>query len=139
MEALKRGNQCFSHQNSCGNGRPGGCASHRASYLPVLLCARLLRSEHISEAREKYAKYHQYDSGCANNQIPVQCEYYALEGISELVHTIDLVKANLNTDLNVCGIFLTMYDKENIFTKAIELGVAEWTMRATYMIGMGFV
>ena len=45
--------------------------------------------------------------------IPVQTEYYALEGISELVHTIDLVKANLNAKLNVFGIFLTMYDSRN--------------------------
>lgn len=45
--------------------------------------------------------------------IPVQTEYYALEGISELVHTIDLVKENLNPDLNICGIFLTMYDSRN--------------------------
>ncbi|MBX7147567.1 AAA family ATPase [bacterium] len=45
--------------------------------------------------------------------IPVQCEYYALEGISELVHTIDMIKENLNPDLNLGGIFLTMFDKRN--------------------------
>ncbi|MBF0104682.1 MAG: ParA family protein [Deltaproteobacteria bacterium] len=45
--------------------------------------------------------------------IPVQTEYYALEGISELVHTIDLVKKGLNPDLRILGIFLTMYDSRN--------------------------
>ena len=45
--------------------------------------------------------------------IPVQTEYYALEGISELVHTIDLVKQSLNTDLKICGIVMTMYDSRN--------------------------
>lgn len=45
--------------------------------------------------------------------IPVQTEYYALEGISELVSTIDLVKESLNKDLNILGIFLTMYDSRN--------------------------
>lgn len=45
--------------------------------------------------------------------IPVQTEYYALEGISELVHTIDLIKGNLNPELEICGIILTMYDSRN--------------------------
>jgi len=45
--------------------------------------------------------------------IPVQCEYYALEGISELVHTIDLLKQNLNPDLQIGGIILTMFDSRN--------------------------
>lgn len=45
--------------------------------------------------------------------IPVQCEYYALEGISELAHTIELIKQNLNPDLQIGGIILTMFDKRN--------------------------
>lgn len=45
--------------------------------------------------------------------IPVQSEYYALEGISELVNTIDLVKQSLNIDLKIGGIFMTMYDSRN--------------------------
>jgi len=45
--------------------------------------------------------------------IPVQCEYYALEGISELVHTIDLIQQNLNTELTIAGIVLTMFDSRN--------------------------
>ncbi len=45
--------------------------------------------------------------------IPVQCEYYALEGLSQLVYAIDLVKQGLNPDLQVLGVLLTMYDKRN--------------------------
>jgi len=45
--------------------------------------------------------------------IPVQTEYYALEGISELMNTISLIRDNLNPDLRVGGIILTMYDSRN--------------------------
>lgn len=42
--------------------------------------------------------------------IPLQCEYYALEGLSQLMRTIDLVKASLNPSLSLEGILLTMFD-----------------------------
>ena len=42
--------------------------------------------------------------------IPLQCEYYALEGLTQLLATLDLVRDNLNPELNVHGIVLTMYD-----------------------------
>lgn len=42
--------------------------------------------------------------------IPIQCEYYALEGLSQLLKTIEMIKAHLNTDLNVSTILLTMFD-----------------------------
>ncbi len=45
--------------------------------------------------------------------VPVQTEYYALEGISELMNTISLIKENLNPELRVGGIILTMYDSRN--------------------------
>lgn len=45
--------------------------------------------------------------------IPVQCEYYALEGLGQLLNTIELVRGGLNTDLQVLGVLLTMYDKRN--------------------------
>jgi chromosome partitioning protein len=45
--------------------------------------------------------------------IPVQCEYYALEGLSQLVKTIDLVRNSLNPQLKILGVLLTMYDKRN--------------------------
>jgi len=42
--------------------------------------------------------------------VPIQCEYYALEGLGQLVDTIDLVRENLNEDLEVKGVVMTMYD-----------------------------
>lgn len=42
--------------------------------------------------------------------IPVQCEYYALEGISQLVKTLDLVKNSLNEKLEILGVVMTMFD-----------------------------
>ena len=43
--------------------------------------------------------------------IPIQCEYYALEGLGQLLHTIKLVQSNLNPGLEIEGVLLTMYDK----------------------------
>ncbi|MGQ0506775.1 MAG: ParA family protein [Myxococcaceae bacterium] len=53
--------------------------------------------------------------------IPLQCEYYALEGLSQLMHTIDLVKQGLNPDLVTEGILLTMFDgRANIAHQVAE-------------------
>jgi len=43
--------------------------------------------------------------------IPIQCEYYALEGLGQLLHTVKLVQSNLNPGLEIEGVLLTMYDK----------------------------
>ena len=45
--------------------------------------------------------------------IPLQCEYYPMEGLSQLLKTIELIKNNLNPDLKIEGILLTMFDKRN--------------------------
>ncbi|MBU1202440.1 AAA family ATPase [Patescibacteria group bacterium] len=45
--------------------------------------------------------------------IPVQCEYYALEGLSQLLNTINLIKEHLQPDLNILGAVMTMYDSRN--------------------------
>jgi chromosome partitioning protein len=45
--------------------------------------------------------------------VPLQCEYYALEGLSHLVNTIDMVRQSLNPGLEILGILLTMYDGRN--------------------------
>ena len=42
--------------------------------------------------------------------VPIQCEYYALEGLSQLIHTIELVQERLNPNLEIEGVVFTMYD-----------------------------
>ena len=49
-------------------------------------------------------------SACDSVIIPIQCEYYALEGLSELIYTIELVKERLNNKLEIEGVVFTMYD-----------------------------
>ena len=58
--------------------------------------------------------------------IPVQCEFFALEGLSKLIKTINLVKANLNVNLKLNGIILTMYDKRNSLSSLIEKEAREY-------------
>lgn len=43
--------------------------------------------------------------------VPIQCEYYALEGVSQLLSTIRLIQKNLNPNLNIIGVLLTMFDR----------------------------
>lgn len=52
--------------------------------------------------------------------IPLQCEYYALEGLGQLMHTIELVKSSLNPKLEVMGIVLTMFDGRNSLAHQVE-------------------
>lgn len=52
--------------------------------------------------------------------IPLQCEYYALEGLSELLQTIILVRDNLNSRLRLKGVLLTMYQRTNLNKQVIE-------------------
>lgn len=53
--------------------------------------------------------------------VPIQCEYYALEGLSQLIHTIDLVKERLNKKLVIEGVVFTMYDaRTNLSLQVVE-------------------
>lgn len=53
--------------------------------------------------------------------VPIQCEYYALEGLSQLIHTINLVKERLNPDLEMEGTVFTMYDsRTNLSNQVVE-------------------
>lgn len=53
--------------------------------------------------------------------VPIQCEYYALEGLSQLIHTIDLVKDRLNKKLAMEGVVFTMYDaRTNLSLQVVE-------------------
>jgi chromosome partitioning protein len=55
--------------------------------------------------------------------IPIQCEYYALEGLNQLLNNINLVKAHLNPNLDVSTILLTMYDRRTRLADAVEQDV----------------
>ena len=52
--------------------------------------------------------------------VPLQTEFFALEGITQLVKTIDRIKVNLNTTLKVKGILLTMFDKRNKLSSEVD-------------------
>ena len=59
---------------------------------------------------------------CASKEllIPLQCEFFALEGIVKLLHTFDLVKKRLNPQLYLLGVVLTMYDMRNKLTRQVK-------------------
>lgn len=53
--------------------------------------------------------------------VPIQCEFYALEGLSQLIHTVNLVKERLNPDLDMEGVVFTMYDsRTNLSMQVVE-------------------
>ena len=53
--------------------------------------------------------------------VPIQCEYYALEGLSQLIHTIELVQERLNPELEIEGVVFTMYDaRTNLSLQVVE-------------------
>ena len=53
--------------------------------------------------------------------VPIQCEYYALEGLSQLMHTIELVQERLNPELEMEGVVFTMYDaRTNLSLQVVE-------------------
>ena len=53
--------------------------------------------------------------------VPIQCEYYALEGLTQLIHTINLVKEKLNPELELEGVVFTMYDsRTNLSLQVVE-------------------
>ncbi|OQY26802.1 MAG: hypothetical protein B6244_12505 [Candidatus Cloacimonetes bacterium 4572_55] len=58
--------------------------------------------------------------------IPIQCEYYAMEGLSQLLNTIRLVQKGLNPQLRIEGILMTMYDKRLNLSKQIIREVRQW-------------
>src|SRR5665647_201969 len=92
----------------------------------VELVSSMKREYKLKEAMEKYKKDYDYIiidcppalglltvnalSAATEVIIPIQCEYYALEGLGQLVNTIKLVKDNLNSDLEIAGALMTMYD-----------------------------
>ena len=57
--------------------------------------------------------------------VPIQCEYYALEGLSQLIYTIDLIKKKLNKNLEIEGVVFTMYDSRTNLSEQVVENVRE--------------
>ena len=64
--------------------------------------------------------------------IPMQCEFFSLEGLSHLLTTLDLIKENLNEDLKISGIVLTMHDRRNKLTEQVENDVRDFLKTKVY-------
>ena len=64
--------------------------------------------------------------------VPLQCEFFALEGLSQLLKTIEQVKTTLNPDLSIHGIVLTMYDSRNNLANQVVADVRQYMGRKVY-------
>lgn len=64
--------------------------------------------------------------------IPIQCEFYALEGVGQLINTVQLVKKSLNKNLDVEGVVLTMYDGRTNLSNEVVLEVKKYFKDKVY-------
>jgi chromosome partitioning protein len=64
--------------------------------------------------------------------VPLQTEFFALEGLTQLMKTIDRIKVNLNPDLKIRGILLTMYDKRNKLSSEVEKEARDYFNEKVY-------
>ncbi|MGD0147465.1 MAG: ParA family protein [Xanthobacteraceae bacterium] len=64
--------------------------------------------------------------------VPLQCEFFALEGLSQLLKTVEQVRAQLNPDLTIHGVVLTMYDARNNLSGQVVADVREFMGRKVY-------
>jgi chromosome partitioning protein len=64
--------------------------------------------------------------------VPLQCEFFALEGLSQLLKTVESVRAQLNPDLTIHGVVLTMYDARNNLSGQVVADVREFMGRKVY-------
>jgi chromosome partitioning protein len=71
---------------------------------------------------------------CASNTIliPMQCEFYSLEGLSHLLKTYNEIRKKLNVNLEIEGVLLTMYDARNTLTKQVERDVRDFLKEKVY-------
>ena len=71
-------------------------------------------------------------TACTDVLIPIQCEYYALEGVSQLLNTIRLIKKGLNPDLEILGILLTMFDRRLNLSSQVAKEVRRYFNEKTF-------
>lgn len=64
--------------------------------------------------------------------VPLQCEFFALEGLSQLLQTVEMAKANINPDLVIDGVMLTMYDQRNRLSAQVAADVRKHLGRAVF-------
>lgn len=64
--------------------------------------------------------------------IPLQCEYYAMEGLGQLLNTVRLIRESLNEDLELEGILLTMHDPRNNLSKEVQKQVEEYLSESIF-------
>lgn len=64
--------------------------------------------------------------------VPLQCEFYALEGLSQLLKTVEMAKGSINPNLVIDGVMLTMYDKRNRLSEQVAADVREHLGRAVF-------
>jgi chromosome partitioning protein len=64
--------------------------------------------------------------------VPLQTEFFALEGLTQLMKTIERIKVNLNPELNIRGILLTMYDKRNKLSSQVEKEARDYFNEKVY-------
>ncbi|MBO6813742.1 MAG: ParA family protein [Rhizobiaceae bacterium] len=64
--------------------------------------------------------------------VPLQCEFFALEGLSQLLQTVDQVRENLNPDLHIHGVVMTMFDKRNNLASQVVEDVREFLGEKVY-------
>ena len=68
--------------------------------------------------------------------IPVQCEYFALEGLSDLMSSIRMIKKSLNTSLDIEGVLLTMYDSRTNFSAQVAAEIKKFFNRKVYTVSI---
>jgi chromosome partitioning protein len=64
--------------------------------------------------------------------VPLQAEFFALEGLSQLIKTIDRIKIKLNPELDIRGVLLTMYDKRNKLSGEVDLEARKFFKNKVY-------
>jgi chromosome partitioning protein len=73
---------------------------------------------------------------CSNSLlVPLQTEFFALEGLTQLMKTIERIKVSLNPDLKIRGILLTMYDKRNKLSSQVEKEARDYFNEKVYSTG----